>query len=120
MEPQLTIFDALAQTPPEAPSSPGEALKADGMTQTLERAGTAFVDRACAVIQKVHAGERLLAETWRATCEEHGVRPHHPNAWGALTSSMSRRGVIRPTGEFVKATSKRNHAHPYQLWEVMA
>ena len=120
MDPQLTIFDALSNTPQEASSSPGEALKAAGMAQTLERAGMTFVERACAVVQKVHGGERILAEAWRTTCEEHGVRPHHPNAWGALTSAMSRRGVIRPTGEYVKATSTRNHGHPYQLWEVVA
>ena len=120
MEPQLTIFDALSNTPQEGSSSPGEALKAAGMTQALERAGMTFVERACAVVQKVHGGERILAEAWRATCEEHGVRPHHPNAWGALTSSMARRGIIRATGQYVKANSKRNHSHPYQLWEVVA
>lgn len=120
MEPQLTIFDALAQTPPEAPSSPGEALKADGMAQTLERAGTAFVDRACAVVQKVHAGELLMAEDWRITCEQHGVAPHHVNGWGALTSAMAKRGVIRGTGIYQPCKSKARHANPSQVWEVMA
>ena len=119
MEPQLSIFDALRNTPQEGSSSPGEALKAAGMAQVLENAGTAFVDRACAVVQKVHGGQQILAEDWRITCQEHGVTPHHVNGWGALTSSMARRGIIRATGQYVKANSKRNHSHPYQLWEVV-
>ena len=120
MEPQLSIFDALRNTPQEGSSSPGEALKAAGMAQALENAGTAFVDRACAVIRKVHAGQQLMAEDWRITCQEHGVTPHHVNGWGALTSALSKRGVIRGTGVYQPCKSKKRHANPSQVWEVVA
>ena len=121
MEPQLSIFDALGNTPQEASSSPGEALKAAGMAQTLENGPERPLWSAPAPwFEKCTVASGSWPRHWRTTCEEHGVTPHHVNGWGALTSSMARRGIIRATGQYVKANSKRNHSHPYQLWEVVA
>lgn len=93
-------------------------LKEQGIRQVLENAGDSFVDRACSLIKEIHSGEVILAETWRHTCLEHGVIPHHPNAWGALTSSLRKRGIIRDTGHFRIAKSVKNHGHTYRLWQV--
>ena len=97
----------------------GQAAKDTGMAQVLENTGPKFVDQAAALVHKVHAGQTILAEQWRQTCIEHGVTPHHPNAWGALTSSLSKRGIIRGTGRYTTATSKKNNGHKYQLWDVL-
>lgn len=91
-----------------------------GIQLVLERAGNVFVDRACALVESIHAGETVLAEQWRMTCLEHGVQPHHPNAWGGLTRALVSRGIIRPTGQFGQAKSVKNHGHRYELWHVRA
>jgi len=89
-----------------------------GIQLVLERAGNMFVDRACVLVESLHAGETLLAEQWRKTCVEHGVQPHHPNAWGGLTRALVSRGIICPTGQFSQATATKNHGHRYELWHV--
>ena len=94
------------------------ALKEAGMASAMAHAGDAFAERACALIQAVHAGDVILAEQWRQTCVEQGVVPHHPNAWGALTSVLRKRGIIKDTGKYKTAQSVRNHGHSYRLWQV--
>lgn len=94
------------------------AARDAGIALVLNHAGDAFVDRACALIESVHAGQIMLAEQWRKTCMEHGVYPHHPNAWGGLTRALFSRGIIKPTGRFSQAKSIKNHGHRYELWRV--
>jgi hypothetical protein len=96
----------------------GKDLKRAGMDLALRNAGADFSERACALIREVHSGQTILAETWRQTCVENGVSPHHPNAWGALTSTLKARGIIRDTGTYATAQSVRNHGHTYRLWRV--
>lgn len=93
-------------------------LKEQGIELVLDNAGDGFTEKACALIREIHCGETVLAETWRQTCLDHGVTPHHPNAWGALTSTLRKRGIIRDTGEFRIAKSVKNHGHTYRLWHV--
>ncbi len=90
-----------------------------GKRRVIRHAGTDFVDRACELIERVHAGQTVLAEEWRKTCVEHGIVPHHPNAWGALTSALRARGVILKTDERRHARSVRTHGHEYALWKVV-
>lgn len=42
--------------------------------------------------------------------------PASPNAWGALTRTLVRQGVIEHTGRYSKASSTRNHAHAYPVY----
>ena len=93
-------------------------LKQEGIALALQNAGDSFVERACSVIQELHSGQVILAETWRETCVEHGITPHHANAWGALTSSLRKRGIIHDTGTYKTAKSVKNHGHTYRLWKV--
>ena len=121
MEPQLTIFDALSNTPQEASSSSGKALKAAGMAQVLENAGKPFTSLVGDVVKEVFAGQVVTAEQWRTACEERGIRPHHPNAWGSVTSAMRKRGLIREVdAKPVPAKSPKSRACMVPLWEVVA
>lgn len=94
------------------------AARDAGVELVLDRAGDVFVERACALVEAMHAGQTLLAEQWRKTCVEHGIKPHHPNAWGGLTRALFSRGIIKPTGQFSQAKAVKNHGHRYELWRV--
>ena len=118
MEPQLSIFDAPRSTPTEELT--GEQRKDAGIAQVLRNGPRTFVERASAAIKAAHAGQQILAEQWRITCEEQGITPDHVNGWGALTNALARRGVIRGTGIYQRCKSKSRHANPSQVWEVIA
>lgn len=101
----------------------GELLRDLGIEQVLdgEPGGEEFVDRVIRVIEREFKGQRVLFSTITARCKELGMEAHHPNVWGAVCSTICRRrpGLLKATGEFLQSGSSRNHAHRYQLWEVM-
>jgi hypothetical protein len=96
----------------------GEALRDQGIAQVLEAAGGRWQDAATGLIQECLAGQEVLAEDWRLLCEEHGITPHHPNAWGGLTHSLVSAGVITDTGRLSKSRDPRSHARRQPVWRV--
>ena len=91
-----------------------------GMDQVLTNAGQPWVDQACQYIQERHGGETILAETWRMTCLEVGIKPHHHNGWGALTTALRKRGIIQATDLPYKASRCRtSNAHKSPQWRVI-
>lgn len=96
----------------------GEALKDIALQLVLENAGQDFMDRAAAAVPLFLGGQTVLAEEWRILLAANGIRPHHPNAWGALTNALHKRGVISPTDELAKSKDKRSHARRQPKWFV--
>jgi hypothetical protein len=96
----------------------GTELKESGIELVLQNAGESFISRACRLVQEVHAGQTILPEVWRETCAAHGITPHHPNAWGGLTRTLYKRGVIQPTDTFRPLQSPRSHGRLSRLWLV--
>lgn len=96
----------------------GERLKDDAIATVLENAGQRWIDAASQLIQGCLAGQEVLAEEWRLLCAEHGLTPHHPNAWGGLTNSLIRSGVIIGTGRLAKSRDPRSHARRQPVWRV--
>lgn len=45
--------------------------------------------------------------------------PRSPNAWGALTFALSKRGRVRMTGKVRAAASSRSHARKMLEWEIL-
>ena len=88
------------------------------LQQVLDNAGDAFVERASAAIPLLFGGRTVLAEDWRQALIEHGIKPHHHNAWGGLTTALQKRGVIHPTNILSKSRDKRSHARRQPLWHV--
>ena len=59
-------------------------------------------------------------EEFRRWCLERGViQPRSHKAWGALASVAAREGVIEDTGDYLKAVSRRTHAHPVKVWRAV-
>ena len=96
----------------------GETLRDAALEQVLDNAGENWQAAATHLIQGMFAGQEVLAEDWRLLCREHGINPHHPNAWGGLTNSLLRAGVIIDTGRLSKSKDPRSHARRQPIWKV--
>lgn len=63
--------------------------------------------------------EEFTMEEFRASCAARGLNaPASHHAWGALASAAAKRHLIRFTGRYVNARSKRTHAHPVKVWRA--
>jgi len=120
---QPSLFDA-----PRVPPSPllaGEpaavtatALRDHCTAQVLDRAGDDWKELAIACIRQHWAGREGIAEDFRRTCQAHGIAPHHPNAWGALTLAMKRQDLLEETGEWRSPSDLKSHARPTRVYRV--
>ena len=50
------------------------------------------------------------AEDMRLLISERGHRPHHHNAWGSLTRTAIKRGLLTPTGQYAHMRERQSHA----------
>ena len=91
-----------------------------GTAQVLENAGENWVDAACSHVQENFAGQTILAEAWKASCIEVGIKPHHHNGWGALIGALKSRKIIRATDLPYQASKcVTSNAHKSPLWFVV-
>lgn len=88
----------------------------DAGTASVSANASAFMNKALGEIAALPSGE-YRGESIRAHCLCRGIEPHHPNAWGALMLAASRRGLLKPTGRYVAAASKKSHASVQQVYE---
>lgn len=86
-----------------------EALK-----KVSDNAGGDWLAKAQIAVSKM-TGE-FTGEDIRVHCESLGIRPHHHNAWGALTNLLLRRGVIAKTGRRRSMYTKRSHARSTPIY----
>lgn len=96
----------------------GEQLRDKAIATVAANAGQGWMDKAEALIRTRLGGTEVLAESFRLLCEEEGVKPHHPNAWGGLTSRLIKQGVLVDTGRIAKSTAPRSHARRQPIWKV--
>ena len=66
----------------------------------------------------LNPGEEITGEDIRNRLTLIIGEPGHPNAWGALVSSMHRQGLIDVTDKMMKSKSPKNHSHRYVVWCV--
>lgn len=62
-------------------------------------------------------GGEFKMEFFRYWCEKRGFIPTNHHAWGALTAAAVRAGIIKWTGRYAEASSKKTHAHPVKVWK---
>lgn len=88
----------------------------EAIEQVLTNAGDDWRERALQVIRETPASFEFIGEDIRLSCEENGIRPHHPNAWGGLIASAVKAGLIVATGEYRTPKSKNSHARKSQVY----
>ena len=102
------------------------AMRDIGTQAVLEFAGDDWRDRAiklCAeffhIESVINPGGGMLFEEAKAYAIERGLEdPHSANAWGAVCLTMSRRGIIKKTGQYANSAGVRSHARANPLWRL--
>lgn len=97
----------------------GMAARDEGQARVLARSA-GFTANAVEVVRRRLAGAEVLAEEFRRVCVEEGVEPLHHNAWGALTSQLSKMEMIEKTGQYERSRDPRSHARLQPVWRVRA
>lgn len=98
--------------------SQAERARDAALAQVLSNAGESWRNDAVRLIRERLSGQEVLAEQFRLLCEKNGIRPHHCNAWGGLTSALLKAGVIEDTGRVEKSRDPRSHARRQPVWRV--
>lgn len=80
------------------------------MNLVLCSAPEAFGDNVVLYVTSLPKGTLCTGESIRLACLEHGIVPHHHNAWGAAISRCVRAGLLTETGRFLRMKSRTSHA----------
>lgn len=97
-----------------------QSLKERGQQIAMDFSGLwrdAVVDefRGWVAIQKARGLTWITIEQFRSQARSH---PDSHKAWGALPRILVAAGLIRPTGEYIKAAAPKTHAHPVAKWRI--
>lgn len=92
----------------------------EGIALAAEHTGPDWMDVAIAdFVRFVRERGETTCEQWRydwLTCKRPAPASHY--AWGALVNIAAKRGLVVNTHRYVKASSKKTHAHPVPLWRA--
>lgn len=103
----------------EKDEATAQDLRDAALEQVIDNAGIDWQQQAIACIRACWLGREGITEDFRHTCEHQGLRPHHPNAWGALTRTMKRHNMLQETGEWRSPKDHKSHARPTQVYRVL-
>ena len=86
----------------------GELLRDEGIAKVSSN-NSDWLKRCIALARHI-VSPSFTAEDIRLQFEKLGLIPTHPNAWGALTNSLVKRGIIKKTGQYRQMKDPRSHA----------
>ncbi|HEX7330371.1 MAG TPA: hypothetical protein VF290_02660 [Pyrinomonadaceae bacterium] len=114
----LPLFEQVFAGEPEPTDRPltGAELRDSGMASVLSHTPEEFKERFARRVEGFPRGYRF---TMDRVVDELGGRPAdvHPNAIGALTSSMVKRSLIKRTGVMLKGERASLHRTDMPEWE---
>lgn len=91
----------------------------EALERVLSNAGEEWKEAARAQILNNHYGKSMTGEDMRLACQEVGIVPHHPNAWGGFVQGLIKSKDLRPTMEFRPMRAKGSHARMTRVYEVL-
>jgi len=97
-------------------------LRDAGIAATLAAEHDAWLEHAINLLREFGRlkGEPFTIDEFRQGWDELGYRqPHAGSVWGAMTKIAHQRGLIRPTGQWIKSKRPSAHARYCQLWEAV-
>ena len=108
-------LDSLFDGPPVSKPLTGKQLRDSGMESVLANTPVEWKEKLKARVQGFPMHYKFTMEQ---VVDSLGGRPYevHPNAIGALTASMVKAGLMRRTGETVKAKRASLHATDCVEW----
>ena len=95
----------------------GRAGRDEGF-QLLELHGPEFTGAVIMLVSTLPSGAEVTGEDLRRMAGKLGIRPHHPNAWGAAINVLVRSGQLVKTGQYVQMTDPRSHARETKVYRV--
>ena len=102
--------------------SASKAARDRGAGLAEDHAGATWNERAIEIalsFLKASGPEGALFEDIRSYASLLGLpEPPHPNAWGAVALSMSKRKLIVKTGVWIQCRSERSHACSAPMWRL--
>ncbi len=94
----------------DLPLFTGELLRDEGIAKVTEHNGK-WMDLCVREVESWTLDcDAMTGEDIRHRCEMMVGCANHPNAWGALISTLLRRKIIKPTGEYRKMKDCSSHA----------
>ncbi len=89
----------------------GELLRDEGIAKVTEHNGK-WMERCIEMMGRSHwwGDGTFTGEDIRLQLGFSVGQPHHPNAWGALVSTLIKRKIIKPTGEYRAMKDENSHA----------
>lgn len=99
------------------------AARDEALERVSENSGDFMTDAARAFQRKIpsllSAGvTTVTGEDVREVISAEGVEPHHHNAWGALTLSLRRQGLLISTNEFRPMRGPKSHARVTRVYRL--
>lgn len=77
-----------------------------------------FMSHGLIALSKLKTGE-YTGEDIRIILTKIGLRPNHPNAWGALVMSAIKFGILINTGKVTKMKTKTSHARKTSIYKLI-
>lgn len=78
-----------------------------------------WLKMALEAMQQLPEGTVSTGEGFRLMLLERGlVEPRHVNSWGALTGTLTRRGMLVPTGELQPMKTKSSHGRATRVYRL--
>jgi hypothetical protein len=108
---QLDLFD-------NDETSQGTGPRDAALKRVMRNADPLWAPNVTKLIKENFAGQEVLAEEWRLLSEERNLYAHSDKAWGGLTNSLVRSGVITKTGRRSQSRSRRSHSREQPIWKV--
>jgi hypothetical protein len=94
-----------------------EAIRDEALRRVFDNAPEDWRIGAMKVVERLK-GEKVTGEAIRLACEEKGIKPHHPNAWGAFIAWLKRSSVLKPTGVYVNMVGPKSNARKTEVYIV--
>lgn len=94
-----------------------KAARDEALLRVTAHAGTEFMKVGLFAIANLPDGD-VTGEHVRVTLIAKNIRPHHPNAWGALVRTAVRLGLLIETGLYTHMTDVRSHARRTAIYRV--
>lgn len=88
------------------------------LEQVSTHAGTEFMKLGLLAIAQMSKHIDVSGEDIRIRLIAKDIRPHHPNAWGALTRAAVKMGLLIDTGLWKKMSDARSHARRTPIYRV--
>jgi len=114
------LFDKpMPQIPDSSDSTTGQQLKEKGIKEVSEH-NENWTEHAISTAKGFVAFQNdstFTGEDIRFACQWM-PQPKHPNAWGALISTLIKRKIIVPTGEHRQMKDKSSHARSTPVYKA--